>query len=83
MSQQFQWEPGLAVAHMLYDDFPNETEGELSRLRASLGNKTYLILRNLLQLDAQGNHTPVDFYEYVRDLNDDWLNEALAEQDAR
>ena len=30
---------GLAVAHMLYDAFPNETEGELSRRLAALVRK--------------------------------------------
>ncbi|MFO1126553.1 MAG: ribonuclease III domain-containing protein [Methylocystis sp.] len=30
---------GLAVAHMVYDAFPNETEGELSRRLAALVRK--------------------------------------------
>lgn len=63
-------------ADMLY---ANREKSELNldvitTVNYSYGRGTMELLRNLIQLDAEGNHQPVDFYQVIGDLNGEWLN---------
>lgn len=63
-------------ADMLY---ANPAKGEenldvITTVNYSYGQGTERLLENLIELDGEGNHRPVDFYTLVGDLNEEWLN---------
>ncbi|MBI2892307.1 MAG: hypothetical protein HYY06_02055 [Deltaproteobacteria bacterium] len=63
-------------ADMLYAS-PEKSEDDLdviTTVNFSYGRGTMGIVRNLIRVDAQRNHQPVDFYRIVSDLNYEWLN---------
>lgn len=63
-------------ADMLYAN-PAKSESNLdviTTVNYSYGRGTRTILRNLLRVDSEGRHQPVDFYTFIRDLNSEWLN---------
>lgn len=63
-------------ADMLYAN-ENKSEDNLdviTTVNYSYGRGTDQLLRNILRFDADGNHTPVDYYRMVSDLNGEWLN---------
>ena len=63
-------------ADMIYAN-PAKSEANLdviTTVNYSYGRGTRTLLRNLLRLDGDGRHKPVDFYRIIRDLNSEWLN---------
>lgn len=63
-------------ADMLYAH-PNKSEANLdviTTVNYSYGEGTIELLRNLVSIDGDGRHRPVDYYEIVDDLNSQWLN---------
>jgi hypothetical protein len=63
-------------ADMIYEN-PVKSEENLDAITTvnySYGRGTKTLFENLVNLDSDGQHKPVDFYTIVEDLNSDWIN---------